>query len=99
MLDFIRIACAVPPVRVGDVLKNVEDICAKIKEADEAGSDVVVFPELAVTGYTCADLFFQETLQKASVRGLQKIVDFSAAYPAVTAVVGVPVVICGQIIF
>ena len=96
MLDYIRIACAVPPVRVGDVLKNVEDICAKIKEADEAGSDVVVFPELAVTGYTCADLFFQETLQKASVRGLQKIVDFSAAYPAVTAVVGVPVVICGQ---
>ena len=96
MLDFIRIACAVPAVRVGDVLKNVEDICTKIKEADEAGSDVVVFPELAMTGYTCADLFFQETLQKASICGLQKIMDFSADYPAVTAVVGVPVVIRGQ---
>ena len=32
MLDFIRIACAVPPVRVGDVLKNVEDICAKSRK-------------------------------------------------------------------
>ncbi len=96
MLDYIRIACAVPPVRVGDVTKNVEDICAKIAEADAASSDVVVFPEAALTGYTCADLFFQETLQRACVAGLQKIVDFSADYPAVTAVVGTPVVIEGQ---
>ena len=96
MLDFIRIACAVPAVRVCDVWKNVEDICTKIGEADKAGSDIAVFPELAVTGYTCADLFFQETLQKASIRGLQKIMDFSADYPAVTAVVGLPVVIGGQ---
>ena len=58
MLDFIRIACAVPPVRVGDVTKNVADICARIAEADEKGSDLVVFPEMALTGYTCADLFF-----------------------------------------
>jgi len=96
MLDYIRIACAVPAVRVGDVIKNVEDICAKIREADAAGSDLVVFPEAAVTGYTCADLFFQEALQKAAVAGLQKIMDFSAGYPGVTAVVGVPVVIGGQ---
>ena len=96
MLDYIRIACAVPELVVGDVVKNVEDICEKIAQANAAGSDVVVFPETAVTGYTCADLFFQETLQKAAVVGLQKIVDFSASYPAVTAAVGVPVVIGGQ---
>ena len=96
MLDYIRIACAVPAVRVGDVWKNAEDICAKIKDADAAGSDIVLFPEAALTGYTCADLFFQEALQKASVTGLQKIIDFSAGYPAVTAVVGLPVVIGGQ---
>ena len=96
MLDYIRIACAVPGVRVGDVVKNVADICGKITEADAAKSDIVVFPEAALTGYTCADLFFQETLQKACVLGLQKIVDFSADYPAVTAVVGTPVVIGGQ---
>ena len=96
MLDFIRLACAVPAVRVGDVKKNVQDICTKIAEADKANSDVVVFPELALTGYTCADLFFQETLQQACVWGLQKIMDFSVDYPDVTAVVGVPVVIGGQ---
>ena len=50
MLDYIRVACAVPAVRVGDVVKNTEDICAKIAEADAAGSDVVVFPEMALTG-------------------------------------------------
>ena len=96
MLDYIRIACAVPAVRVGDVVKNTEDICVKIAQADSEGSDVVVFPEMAITGYTCADLFFHETLQNAAIAGLQKIMDFSADYPNITAVVGLPVVIGGQ---
>ena len=71
MLDFIRIGCAVPPVGVGDVPKNTEDVIKKIREADAKGCDVVVFPELALTGYTCADLFFQETLLSASVSGIE----------------------------
>ena len=96
MLDFIRIACAVPPVRVGDVTKNVEDICVKLREADAAGSDLVVFPELALTGYTCEDLFFQDTLLNACMDGLQKIMDCSANYPAITVVVGTPAVLEGQ---
>ena len=96
MLDFIRIGCAVPPVTVGDVLKNTEDVCEKIREADAQGCDVVVFPELALTGYTCADLFFQETLLTASVAGIEEILRVSAAHPAVTVAVGVPLVIAGQ---
>ena len=73
MLDFIRIACAVNPVRVGDVSTNVMDICKQIDEADEKGADLVVFPELAITGYTCADLFFQDTLLEACRTGLAEI--------------------------
>ena len=96
MLDFIRIGCAVPPVTVGDAQKNTEDVCAKIREADVQGCDVVVFPELALTGYTCADLFFQETLLTASVAGIDEILRESAAHPAVTVAVGVPLVIAGQ---
>ena len=96
MLDFIRIGCAVPPVRVGDVTKNVADICQRIAEADEKGTDLLVFPETALTGYTCADLFFQDTLLEACRNGLKKIVKFSAGHPGVTAVVGLPVVIRGQ---
>ena len=69
MLDYIRIACAVPPVRVGDVTKNVEDICARLAEADAKEADLLVFPEMALTGYTCADLFFQQTLLDAAAAG------------------------------
>ena len=96
MLDFVRIACAVPAVKVGDVRKNTEDICGQIKEADTVGADLVVFPELALTGYTCADLFFQDTLLNASMEGLQKIMDCSADYPGLTVVVGTPVLLEGQ---
>ena len=71
MLDFIRVASAVPPVVVGDAVKNTQAICAYIAKADEAGCDVVVFPELALTGYTCADLFFQHTLLRESMKGLE----------------------------
>ena len=96
MLDYIRIACAVPPVRVGDVTKNVEDICARIAEADEQGVDLLVFPELALTGYTCADLFFQDTLLDACKTGLRIISDCSREHPGVMVVVGLPVVTAGQ---
>ena len=96
MLDFIRVATAVPPVAVGDAVKNAEDICKYIAQANEKGCDVVVFPELALTGYTCADLFFQQTLLRESMSGLQKIIRFSADFPALTAIVGTPAVVEGQ---
>ncbi len=96
MLDYIRIGCAVPRVAVADVVENVSNICSKIAEADKAGCDLVVFPELAVTGYTCADLFFQKTLLDAAVAGLAEICACTRSYPRLTAAVGVPLVIGGQ---
>ena len=97
MLDYIRIACAVNQVAVGDVRKNTQDICGRIAEADRQNVDVLVFPELSLTGYTCADLFFQETLLTAARKGLRDIVDCSAAYPAVTVVVGLPMKLDAQL--
>lgn len=96
MLDFIRIGTAVPPVTVGDAEKNAADVCQYIRKADEAGCDLVVFPELALTGYTCADLFFQHTLLQQSMKGLQEIMACSVSHPRVTAVVGTPAVVEGQ---
>ncbi|MBQ4641896.1 MAG: NAD(+) synthase [Oscillospiraceae bacterium] len=96
MLDYIRIACAVPPVRVADVTTNVEDICRMIGQADAKGSDLVVFPELSLTAYTCADLFFQDKLLKAATMGLIQIADYTKDYPAVSVVVGAPLLIGGQ---
>ena len=50
MLDYIRIACAVPAVAVGDTKKNAEAICAFLKKANEQNVDLLVFPEMALTG-------------------------------------------------
>ena len=91
MLDYIRIACAVPEVKVGDVKKNTEDICAFMAKADAQNVDIVVFPELAMTGYTCGDLFWQDTLWNAVRAGLQKIVEQAKAYPKLNVVVGLPI--------
>ena len=91
MLDFIRIACAVPAVKVGDVKKNVLDICAYIEKADAQKADIVLFPELSVTGYTCGDLFWQDTLWDAVRAGLREILACSKAHPGLSAVVGLPV--------
>ena len=96
MLDYIRVACAVPPVRVGDVTKNVEDICVRIAQADEKNADLLIFPELALTGYTCADLFFQDTLLNACKAGLAQIAAVTADHPNMTVVVGLPALIGGQ---
>ncbi len=96
MLEFIRIGSAVPPVRVGDPKKNTEDVCRMIRQADAEGVDLLVFPELALTGYTCADLFFQESLMIESMKGLEHIMECSKMHPAITLAVGTPVVIQGQ---
>ena len=91
MLDFIRIACAVPEVKVGDVKKNTADICAFIEKADAQNADIVLFPELAMTGYSCGDLFFQNALWGAVKEGLKQIVACSEAHPGLNVVVGLPV--------
>ena len=91
MLDFIRIACAVPDVAVGDVAKNAEKICNYIAEADAQNVDLLVFPELALTGATCGDLFFEDALHTAVREGLRKVAYCTAEHPQVAVVVGLPV--------
>ena len=91
MLDFIRIVCGVPAVRVGDVEKNAGDICTMIEEADKVKADVLLLPELCLTGYTCGDLFFQDTLYAGVRKGLRRIADCSGSHPELTCVLGVPV--------
>ena len=91
MLDYIRIACAVPAVKVGDVSKNTADICTCMAEADKKGVDLLLFPELAMTGYTCGDLFYQDTLHTAVEEGLKAILAQSRNCPELVTIVGLPV--------
>ena len=91
MLDFIRIACAVPAVKVGDVKKNVQDICGFMEKADEENVDILLLPELSLTGYSCGDLFYQDTLWNGVREGLRDIAFCSGKHPELTTVVGLPV--------
>lgn len=91
MLDFIRVACAVPAVKVGDVKKNAQDICAFLEKADAQNVDVLLFPELSLTGYTCGDLFFQDALWNGVKAGVRQIAAVSGQHPNLTVVFGLPV--------
>ncbi len=70
---FVKVAAVTPDIRVADVEFNTRQICKKALEAAENGAKIAVFPELCVTGYTCSDLFMQDTLLKASRQALHRI--------------------------
>ncbi|MBD5371170.1 MAG: NAD(+) synthase [Bacteroides sp.] len=70
-LGFRRVAAAVPGIRIADVNHNVEQIAAMV--ADAGDCDLIVFPELCVSGYTCADLFLQTTLLDSVQAGLVRL--------------------------
>ena len=96
MFNFLRVSTAVPSVTVANVNENLISIEAKVKEAANSGSKLIVLPELALTGYTCEDLFFQTTLINKSVEGLGKIIELSSKYKAIL-VVGLPLKIDGEL--
>ena len=70
---FVRVAASTPDVRVADVTFNCEQIAEQIIKNREAGVKVLVFPELAVTAYTCGELFNQKSLLDAAQEGLKKL--------------------------
>jgi NAD+ synthase (glutamine-hydrolysing) len=96
MHGFYRVAAAVPRVRVGNVDANLAETLTLWRQAAEAGADVIVFPELGLTGYTCADLFHQQTLIDAAATALGELADASATIPGI-AVVGLPVLMADRL--
>ena len=91
---FIKVAAAVPQVKVAHCGHNAEAVITLATEAKTAGASVVIFPELTLTGATCGSLYRQSALTEAAERGLQSILD--AHLPIVT-VVGLPVKRNGKI--
>ena len=96
MFDYFRVACAVPDVEVADVELNTQRTVDYIRSAADKNVDLLVFPELGLTGYTCADLFAQRTLGD----GVKSALDTLAAESAkcgVAFAVGAPVVMSGSL--
>ncbi len=83
---FFRVACASPDLVVADCSYNAERIIDFVREAYEKKASLIVFPELCITGYTCADLFLQKTLQDSAIRELERIAKKTSSFDCIIAV-------------
>ncbi len=89
---FIKVAAATPRVAVADCEANLSEILRVWRLADEAGAKLIVFPELCLTGYTCADLFLTGRLQSAAVEALLAFVAQTAHSDSIS-ILGFPLVV------
>ena len=90
--NFVRVAVAIPNVRVADPAFNARETIALMREAAAHKAVLTVFPELGLSAYSCEDLFHQQALLDASLEALNKVVDASREIPGVT-IVGLPLVV------
>ena len=86
---FLKVAAAVPHVRVGDCDFNAERMAAMADEAAQRGVEIVAFPELALTAYTCGDLLLQPALLDAADEALARLVRDTRKLP-LTMIAGAP---------
>ena len=93
---FIRVGAAVPELKVANPKFNVEKILDVVSDASKKEIGVLVFPELSITGYTCADLFMQDRLLKESLLGLERLKEETKKLSLVL-IVGAPLKIGNQL--
>ena len=87
---FVKVAAGTPSIRVADCRYNAESCFTLMREADRQGVRVLVLPELCLTGYTCGDLFLQETLLRGAEEALSTVLEATKHLDMVTAL-GLPV--------
>lgn len=85
---FVRVAAAVPRLHLAECSRNAEEIKQQIDEAEQEGVQIICFPELSVTGYTCADLFFLQQLQTNAMQALEDICEFTRGKQIIVIVGG-----------
>ena len=96
MYGFIRVGAAVPKCKLADSIYNKDKLIQLMQKAAEKQIQVLVFPELSITTYTCGDLFFQFSLLESAQKGLSDIVSASQSIDVFT-VVGLPIAADNQI--
>lgn len=75
---FVKVAAAVPQVKVADCFYNIQQIEGLMRQASQKEVQIIAFPELSVTSYTCMDLFSQETLLRNAEKALLDLVNNTA---------------------
>jgi len=89
MYGFVKVAAASPIIEVANCRANTNRIASLVGQAEERGAQIVVFPELCITGYTCMDLFVQKSLLENARRSLLELVETTKECNAL-CVVGMP---------
>ncbi len=87
---FVRVASAIPNVKIGDCKHNAQQIESLIIQAEGKGAEIICFPELCVTSYTCGDLFAQQLLLDDAEMSLISILDFTRSLDIIS-IIGLPV--------
>lgn len=91
---FVKVAAATPKIKVGDCLSNANEVVNLIKDSAKDNISLIVLPELCITGYTCSDLFLQDSLLEKAKEGLIKIVKETENLE-ILSVVGLPLLYNG----
>lgn len=87
---FVNVAAAIPSVRVADVKYNMSEVTTLLFKAEAEGVEVVVFPELSLTGYSCQDLFAQQILLVAAEEAMVQLLNDTQQLDVI-GIVGAPV--------
>ena len=93
---FIKVAAASPPLRVADCAYNRQQILLFMEKAKDLGVNLLVLPELALTGYTCGDLFGQDTLLAGALDALE-VITAATQGSSLVLVVGLPLEVKGRL--
>lgn len=86
---FVKVASAVPTVKVADCRHNAEQMAEMIADAANQNVEIIIFPELSITGYTCGDLFAQSVLLEEAEKSLEWLVAETQSLPVIS-IVGIP---------
>lgn len=86
---FLKVACATPKIKVADCTYNANEMISIAKEANNKNVKVLVFPELCITAYTCADMFFSNVLLDSANKALKKYIDETKEFDMLS-IVGLP---------
>ena len=93
---FVKVAAVTVPVKVADPLSNAQSVKAKIEEAVKAQAKIIVCQELCLTGYTCQDLFYQETLLASAREALLSVAAYTKIVDALIFI-GLPLEVDGKL--
>ena len=86
---FVKVATAIPSLKVADCFYNEQQIESLTLQASGKGVEIICFPELSITGYTCADLFQQELLLEECENAVMKLLTTTRSLDII-AIVGIP---------